>query len=122
MDKSTREQLNLIAQTIDDKKGLNLLGIDLRHVSDMTDFLIIAEGNVDRHVKALHDAVVEEMRKRGQKPFYVEGVQAADWIVIDYGWVMVHLFIPELRDWYRLEELWRDGTLIEFSLSKGPSN
>ena len=74
--------LNEIAQTIFDKKGINVLALDVRGVSSLTDFVVIAEGNVDRHVKAIADAVIEKMRTLGVKPCYVEGLVEGEKILI----------------------------------------
>lgn len=105
--------LNKIAQIIFDKKGSNILALDLRKVSSFADFVIIAEGNVDKHVSAIASAVVEELKKIGFKPSYIEGLQQGDWAVIDYLDIMVHLFEPGLRDKYRLEDLWKEGSIID---------
>lgn len=110
--------LNEIAQTIFDKKGINILALDVRGVSSLTDFVVIAEGNVDRHVKAIADAVIEKMRTLGVKPCYVEGLVEGDWVVIDYLHIMVHLFMPGLRDKYSLEQLWRKGSIVDLHVSE----
>ncbi|MBS1659072.1 MAG: ribosome silencing factor [Bacteroidetes bacterium] len=110
--------LNEIAQTIFDKKGINILALDVRGVSSLTDFVVIAEGNVDRHVKAIADAVIEKMRTLGIKPCYVEGLVEGDWVVIDYLHIMVHLFMPGLRDKYSLEQLWRKGSIVDLQVSE----
>lgn len=105
-----------IAQRIYDKKGFNILALDVRGVSSMTDFFLIAEGTVDRHVKALSGAVLDALDEVGEKPFRIEGSQNADWIVIDCWRVMVHLFGPGLRDRYQLERLWKEGKVVDLEL------
>jgi ribosome-associated protein len=97
--------LNRIAQVIFDKKGMNILALDVRGVSSLTDFVIIAEGNVDRHVSAIADAVIVALKEEGYQPIHTEGLQSGDWVVIDFLDIMVHLFMPGLRDKYRLEDL-----------------
>lgn len=108
--------LNLIAQIIFDKKGFNILALDVREISTLTDFFLIAEGNVDRHVSALSGAVIEKLKEVGIYPAHVEGRELGDWIVLDYREIVVHLFMPGMRDKYRLEELWHDGKVVDLNL------
>ncbi len=111
--------LNKIAQVIFDKKGMNILGLDVRGVSSLTDFVIIAEGNVDRHVSAIGHAVIDALREEGIKPIHTEGLQEGDWVVIDVLDMMVHLFMPGLREKYRLEDLWKNGQILELHIDTG---
>jgi ribosome-associated protein len=108
--------LNRIAQVIFDKKGMNILGLDVRGVSSMTDFVIIAEGNVDRHVVAIGDAIIDALKKEGCRAIHTEGLQSGDWVVIDFLDIMVHLFMPGLREKYCLEDLWKDGQILDFNI------
>lgn len=112
----SREFLNLIAQTLYEKKGANILGLDIREISSLTDFFVIAEGGVDRHVKALADAIREEALKHGIHPIMSEGEEAGDWCVLDFGEVIVHLFVPLLRQKYALEELWSEGKIVDLKI------
>lgn len=108
--------LNAIAQAIYDKKGFNILALDVRGVSSLTDFVIIAEGNVDRHVKSIGNAVMASLKELGLRPFYTEGLGAGDWVVLDFMEIMVHLFMPGIRDKYMLEQLWRDGSIVDLQI------
>jgi ribosome-associated protein len=110
------ELLNLIAQTIFDKKGFNIFAIDVRGISTLSDFLLIAEGSVDRHVKAICESVQEVTAKRGVYPLITEGEGSCDWCVLDYGDIMIHLFQPDIRQRYSLEELWSDGKIINLQI------
>ncbi|MBS0606007.1 MAG: ribosome silencing factor [Parachlamydiales bacterium] len=112
--------LNAIAQTIYDKKGFNILALDVRGVSSLTDFVIIAEGNVDRHVKSIGNAIMISLKELGLRPFYTEGLSTGDWVVLDYMEIMVHLFMPGLRDKYMLEQLWRDGAIVDLQIDTAP--
>lgn len=116
MTNTTFKQLNEIAQAIFDKKGFNILVLDVRGISTMTDYFIIAEGTVDRHVQALSGAVIDQLAKEGQHPLHVDGNREAEWIVLDYGDLVVHLFIPELRQKYTLEELWQKGKIVDIQI------
>ncbi len=113
---SVLEDLNRIAQVIYDKKGFNILVLDVKEVCSMTDYFVIAEGSVDRHVRALSQTIEEDWEQKGRVPLHVEGLQEGDWIVLDYGEVVVHLFIPELREKYRLEELWHEGKVVDVKI------
>jgi len=112
--------LNIIAQAISDKKGFNIIALDVKGLSSLTDYLVIAEGNVDRHVMAIARNVQEDLLAQGLKPIHVEGLKNGDWIVLDYGEVMIHLFMPGMREKYQLERLWKDAKLVELDINIGP--
>lgn len=112
----TQEIVSLTAQVIYDKKGMNILALDVRGVSTMTDFFIIAEGTVDRHVIALGRAIEEALSEQRLDPLHMEGTREGEWVVLDYGDLVVHLFTPELRERYELEKLWKEGTVIDVAL------
>lgn len=112
----SKEVLDVIAQAIFDKKGINILALDVREISTLTDFVIIAEGNVDRHVRAIAHEVIERLRDLGIRPVYTEGMATGDWVVVDYMHIMVHLFMPGLRDKYALEQLWQEGSIVDVGI------
>lgn len=114
--------LQSIVQTIFDKKGFNILTLDVREVSTMTDYFVIAEGTVDRHVKALSHAVFDCLLEQHHlKPWHTEGEREGDWVVLDYGDIVIHLFIPELREKYSLEQIWKKGKVVDLPLQKSSS-
>lgn len=113
---SISKDLNRIAQAIYDKKGFNILVLDVCGICTMADFFVIAEGTVDRHVKAISQAIMDELAQQGKNPFHVEGQQEGDWIVLDYGDIVIHLFIPELREKYALEKLWNQGKIVDIKI------
>ncbi|NGX51266.1 MAG: Ribosomal silencing factor RsfS [Chlamydiae bacterium] len=117
MKKKPSDWTHLIAQTIHEKKGENIIAIDVRGISSITDTILIAEGNVDRHVIALAKGIEDTMREIGQKPSQVDGMQNGDWIVLDYFQIVIHLFTPEMREKYQLERLWPDGKVIDLDLN-----
>lgn len=111
------ETLNFIAQVIYDKKGSNILALDVQGLSTLTDYLLIAEGNVSRHVSSIARSIIESLDERGSPPLlHVEGLQSGDWVVLDYGEIMVHLFMPGLREKYCLEHLWADSKLVDLEI------
>ncbi len=106
--------LHLVAQALFDKQGMNILALDVRGLSTLTDYMIIAEGHVDKHVVALADHVISTLEKTVHlSPLHVEGEAAGDWIVIDYLDVMVHIFMPGLREQYALEQLWPEAKIVD---------
>lgn len=112
----SQEILNHIAQTIIDKKGFNVLALDVQDISTITDYFIIAEGNVDRHVRAIAGEVVSSLKEKGVPTIFQEGMTEGDWVVLDYLDVIVHIFVPEMRQKYRLEELWKAGKVVDLNI------
>ncbi|MBS0625731.1 MAG: ribosome silencing factor [Verrucomicrobia bacterium] len=117
MGRNSLDTLNDIAQVIYDKKGSNILALDVRGISSITDYILIAEGNVDRHVSSIGKSIVEELKQKGETPVHTEGLQSGDWAVIDYCEVMVHIFMPGLREKYSLERLWGDSKIVDLNIS-----
>ena len=116
MEKDNLIILNKIAQAIYDKKGFNILALDVRGLSSITDFVVIAEGNVDRHVIAIARAVVADLRTLGERPYCIEGESEGDWVVVDFSTIMVHLFQPGVREKYQLETLWTDAKIVDLDI------
>ena len=104
----TPEQLaDAIAEQADDKKARDIVVLDMRGMLGYTDLFVICTGNSDRQVKAIHDGIHFALKERyGLLPRRVEGVTEAKWILMDYLDVVVHVFTPETREYYRLEQLW----------------
>lgn len=121
MKNSPTDFLSGIAQVLFDKKARNILALDISSVSSLTNYFLIAEGTVDRHVKALELAVKNHLEDLGCFLLHEEGQRVGDWIVMDYGDFMVHLFVPELREKYGLEELWRQSLLVDLKIDTGSS-
>lgn len=99
---------------IDEHKGLATVALDMRSVSGFTDFMVLANGRSEPHVKALAEAVEERLRDNDVKVAHVEGKREGHWVLLDYGDLVVHVFTPEMRQFYQLERLWRDAPMIEF--------
>ena len=104
----TPEQLaEAIATQAADKKAIDIVELDVRGVVGYTDFFLVCSGNTARQVKAIHDGIYQTLKdEHGTLPRRVEGVREATWILMDYLDVVVHIFTPEARDFYRLEQLW----------------
>jgi ribosome-associated protein len=100
----------LVAGYASDVKATDIIELDLRGVLGYTDYFVIATGGTDRQVKAVHDRIHENMKKdHGLLPRRVEGVAEARWILMDYLDVIVHVFTPDAREYYRLEQLWGEA-------------
>ena len=99
-----------IASYAADKKAIEIVELDLRGVLGYADYFVICSGNTDRQVKAIHDGIHEGMKKEhGLLPRRVEGLPQAHWVLMDYLDVVVHVFTPETREFYRLEQLWGEA-------------
>ena len=99
-----------IAGYADDKRAIDLVELDLRSVLDYTDLFVICSGNTDRQTRAIHDAIhLGLKRDHGILPRRVEGLSEARWILMDYLDVVVHVFTPDTREYYRLEQLWGEA-------------
>ena len=103
---SSEEIRDAAVEAIDSLKGKEVVVLDVRDRTGMTDYMIIASGTSNRHVKSMADNVVMELKKRGELPLGVEGETAGDWILVDLGGVIVHVQMPETRAFYDLEKLW----------------
>jgi ribosome-associated protein len=104
-----------IAALAADKKATDIVALDLRGVAGYTDFFVLASGSSDRQTKAIHDGIHLGLKnEHGLLPRRVEGLTEARWILMDYLDVVVHVFTPETRDFYRLESLWGDVPREEF--------
>ena len=99
-----------IARLAADKKARDVVALDLREVLGYTDYFLICSGNTNRQAKAIHDGILEGLKhEHDTLPRRVEGAARADWILMDYLDVVVHIFTPEMRNYYRLEELWGEA-------------
>lgn len=92
-----------------DRKGVDLLVMDLRGISDATDFFFLVNGTSDMHVRSIAEHIVEELKKKGVRPSHVEGLRTGRWVLLDYIDFVVHVFHPAARDFYQLERLWGDA-------------
>lgn len=106
---NSEELKNLIVDKIIEKKGENILVLDLRKITSITDFFIICSGTVEQHIKAIKDNIIEKLEEKGIKYWHIEGERANTWVLIDYVDVVVHIFHPLTRDFYKLEKLWADA-------------
>lgn len=98
---------SLIAQILDDNKAEDIDIIDLKGITALADYMIVASGRSSRQVVALAGKIKEKMAFYGLKNIKTEGASQGDWVIVDTGDIIVHLFRPEVRDFYRIEKMWR---------------
>jgi ribosome-associated protein len=116
---SSGELTRRLAAIADDKKATDLIALDVSSLVSYTDFLLICTARNQRQAKGVHDEIYHEMKRAGRLPARVEGVQEADWILMDYLDCVVHVFTPELRERYRLEVLWGEAARLELDGARG---
>ena len=102
-----------VATLAESKLGSDLVVLDVRPLIGYTDFLVVCTARNPRQAKAIHDEVVAELKAEGFLPARVEGLTRAEWVLVDYLDCVLHVFVPELRDRYRLEELWGEADRLE---------
>ena len=105
-----QELVSEIARYASDKKAIEVVELDLRGVLGYTDYFVICSGNTERQTKAIHDGILEGCKHEHEiQPHRVEGLSKRDWILMDYLDVVVHIFTPQTREFYRLEQLWGEA-------------
>lgn len=96
----------IVAGALDDLKALDVQTLDVRHLTTVTDTMVVASGRSDRHVRAIAGAVVEQCKKAGFRPIGVEGERSGEWVLVDLAYLVVHVMLPRVREFYNLEKLW----------------
>jgi len=99
----------LIVDALDDLKAKNIVTLDVRNMTSVTDYMIIASGTSNRHVKSLVENVAEKARAAGHRPIGVEGEEGGEWVLLDLQDALVHVMLPAVREFYNLEKLWALG-------------
>ncbi len=101
------EQLrDLVVRVLDDMKAKDIVDIDVRGKTSITDIMVIASGTSDRHVKAMAETVAFQAKEAGEAPLGIEGAEEGEWVLIDLNGVVAHIMLPKVRDFYQLERLW----------------
>lgn len=103
---TTEQLLNLVLYALDGGKGRDIKIIDVRGKTGVTDFMVIASGTSERHVRSLAGHVVEEAKKNEAPPIGVEGENTGEWVLVDLGDVVVHVMKPQTREFYQIEKFW----------------
>lgn len=107
------ERICTALRAASDKKAIDLLVLDLREVANFTDYFVITSGANTRQVQAIADEVVEQLKRYGTRASRVEGYNAAEWVLVDYGDFILHVFEDKARKFYDLERLWREAKRVQ---------
>ena len=102
----------IAARAASEKKGIEIVALDLRKVASFTDYFLICTGANSRQVQAIAESIEEQLRKAGRRPLHSEGYSTGEWILLDYGDFVVHVFSHTARRFYDLERLWRDAEKV----------
>jgi ribosome-associated protein len=113
------EAIMIAAQAAGEKKATDIVILDLRQIASFTEYFVLCTGANARQVSAIADSVEEQLRKVGKRPLHTEGYSSAEWILLDYGDFIVHIFSSASRRFYDLERLWRDAGKIEIKDETG---
>ncbi len=98
--------LKIVIDTLDAHKGVNIKTIDVRDKTTVTDYMVLVTGTSDRHLQALCDYVLQNVKENGLKPLGVEGGEGSDWVLLDLGDIILHVMTAQTREFYQLEKLW----------------
>jgi len=113
---SSKKLSELVIESIKQKKGRDIVSINFKKIPNaISDYFIICHGTSSTQVEAIADNVYKVLREKGAKPWHTEGKNNAEWILIDYVDVVVHIFIDSARNFYRIEDLWADAELINYA-------
>lgn len=113
--KDYKEVLKDVYNAMDDKFATDITILDIKNVSSITDYFVIANGSSPNQVKAIADAASESLYKRGEKARHSEGYQTASWVLLDFYNIVVHVFNKEDRQFYNLERLWGDAKTVDIN-------
>ena len=109
----SKKMTQIVIDALEDKKAEDITILDISEISVLADYFVIADGNNRNQVQAMADSVEEALGRAGYEPKQIEGYQTANWILMDYKDVIVHVFSKEDRGFYDLERIWRDGTAVD---------
>jgi ribosome-associated protein len=103
---NSEELSELVVEALEEIKGLNIVKLDVRDMTTVTDWMIVASGTSSRHVQALVDNVAEKAKAAGHRPTGIEGEAGGEWVLLDLNDALVHVMLPKVREFYNLEKLW----------------
>lgn len=101
-----------IIDALEDKKGEDIVLMDIKEIASFTDYFVICTGTSDRMLDALANSAIDEVRKKYKRKAKKQGLSRDGWVVVDFGDIVLHLLSPDQRDYYQLEELWEDGKVL----------
>ncbi len=115
---TARETAIAIANALDDKKAQDIKVLQIEDLTVVTDYFVIANGTSTTQVRALAEEVEFQLEQKGVRPKHIESSENRSWILMDYNSVIVHIFLPEAREFYDLERLWADGLPVELDMAQ----
>ncbi len=114
------EQLStLVVAALEDTKATDIVRLDVRDMTSVTDYMIVTSGTSNRHVRALANNVADKAREAGHRPIGIEGEEGGEWVLLDLQDALVHVMLPKVRDFYNLEKLWSLGSPEELAATDG---
>jgi ribosome-associated protein len=109
----------LVIEVLDDTKATDIIRLDVRNMTSVTDYMIVASGTSNRHVKALANNVADKAREAGHRPIGIEGEEGGEWVLLDLQDALVHVMLPKVREFYNLEKLWSLGSAEDLAATDG---
>lgn len=100
---------------LEEKKGIDIQVLETTELTTLADYFVLCTANSTTHIKTLSDEVEKAMKELGELPHHIEGYRSGSWVLLDFGCVIIHLFLEEAREFYALERLWNDAKTVEFS-------
>ena len=110
---------DLVVAALDDVKAKDIVRLDVRGATTVTDYMVVASGTSNRHVKALVDNVAEKAKAAGHRPIGIEGEEGGEWVLLDLQDTLVHVMLPKVREFYNLEKLWSLGSSGDIAVTDG---
>lgn len=108
----------MIVEALDDVKAQDIVTLDVRNMTSVTDYMVVASGTSNRHVKALVENVADQAREAGHRPIGVEGEDGGEWVLLDLQDALVHVMLPKVREFYNLEKLWSMGAIGDLAATE----
>ena len=116
---NSEQLVRLVVDALDDIKAQDIVQLDVRDMTTVTDYMVVASGTSNRHVQALVDNVAEKAKAAGHRPIGVEGEEGGEWVLLDLQDTLVHVMLPKVREFYNLEKLWSLGTPSDVAATDG---
>lgn len=113
---TSKKKAVLAARSLESKKALDIIILDVSQITTIADYFIIATGEAKRQIKACSDYVDEVLSSRGEQPIHIEGITNLEWVLMDYGDVIIHIFDKDARLYYGLERLWGDAPMVNYKV------